>query len=186
MSQKSRLFFGETASTTNNNTFTGRYLQCIIHCCILFHSTKVDLPNSIPSHILTSPVADDKSQITALLHRYGAVLASHSIPEVLSIYTDDGVIMAPGYAPACGRDALKAAYERIFSTVKLDIEFEIDEIVVTGEEWAFARTTAEGTKHWLKKGTQEEHRNQELFMLKRDEGEWRIARYCFSSMKPIV
>ena len=131
----------------------------------------------------------DKSQITSLLHRYGAVLASHSIPEVLSIYTTDGAIMAPGLAPAVGQNALKAAYERIFATIKLDIEFEIDEIVVTGKEWAFARTTAEGMKYWLKRGTQEEHRNQELFVLRKEgqgDGEWRIARYAFSSMKPAV
>ena len=139
--------------------------------------------------MLKPPVSDDKSQITTLLHRYGAVLASHSIPEVLSIYTTDGVIMAPGFAPACGQDALKTAYERIFSTIKLEIEFKIDEIVVMGDGWAFARTTAEGTKFWLKRGTQEEHRNQELFVLRKESDgtkEWRIARYCFSSMKPVA
>jgi uncharacterized protein (TIGR02246 family) len=128
----------------------------------------------------------DAAQITTLLHRYGAVLSTHSIPEVLSIYTTDGVIMAPGFVPAVGQAALQAAYERIFSTIRLEIEFEIDEIVVTGEDWAFARTTAEGEKFWLKKGTKEVHRNQELFVLRREEGEWRIARYCFSSMKPVV
>lgn len=134
--------------------------------------------------MLRNPVSDDKAEITALLHQYGAVLASHSLPEVLSIYTSDGVIMAPGHAPAAGQDALKSAYERIFSTIKLEIDFSIDEIVVMGDGWAFARTTAEGTKYWLKKGSQEEHRNQELFVLRREEG-WRIARYAFSSMKPM-
>ncbi|KAF1932495.1 uncharacterized protein M421DRAFT_417212 [Didymella exigua CBS 183.55] len=136
---------------------------------------------------------NDKAQITDLLHRYGAVLSTHSIPELLSIYTTDGVIMAPGYTPAAGQDALKAAYERIFSTIRLDIEFSIDEIVVTGEGWAFARTTAEGTKFWLKgklEGTHEEHRNQELFVLRKEKREgdeaWRVARYAFSSMKPVL
>ncbi|KAF3040644.1 hypothetical protein E8E11_007641 [Didymella keratinophila] len=99
--------------------------------------------------------------------------------DLLNIYTTDGVIMAPGFTPAAGQEALRAAYERIFSTIKLEIEFSIDEIVVTGDEWAFARTTAEGTKFWLKKGSQEEHRNQELFVLKKekrdDVEEWRIA-----------
>lgn len=93
--------------------------------------------------------------------------------------------MAPGYPPAAGQDALKVAYERIFSTIKLEIEFSIDEIIIAGDVWAFARTTAEGTKYWLKKGTEEEHRNQELFVLKK-ECEWRIARYAFSSMKPLA
>lgn len=94
--------------------------------------------------------------------------------------------MAPGHAPASGQAALKASYERIFSTIRLEIEFSIDEIVVMGEEWAFARTTAKGIKVWIKEGREEEHRNQELFVLRREEGEWRVARYCFSSMKGVV
>ncbi|KAF1935106.1 NTF2-like protein [Clathrospora elynae] len=128
----------------------------------------------------------DTEQITSLLHRYGTVLASHSIPDLLSIYTKDGVLMAPGFQPAVGTEALTSSYERIFSTIKLEIRFDIDEIEVMNEEWAFARTTAAGTKHWLKKGTQESHHNQEIFILRKLEGEWKIARYCFSSMKPIV
>lgn len=153
-------------------------------------STTVCSRDATATQSLTSSVTDDKAQITALLHRYGAVLSSHSMIDLLNIYTIDGVIMAPGFTPAAGQDALKAAYERIFSTIKLEIEFSIDEIVVTGDKWAFARTTAEGTKFWLKRGTQEEHKNQELFVLRKEakDGvqEWRIARYAFSSMKPVV
>lgn len=126
----------------------------------------------------------DEQAITSLLHTYGSVLASRSLPDLLSIYTSDGVLMAPGFQPSVGTEALKASYERIFSTIKLDIEFTIDEIVVTGGEWAFARTTAEGRKYWLQKGTDEFHHNQEIFVCRKVEGEWKIARYIFSSMKP--
>jgi len=128
----------------------------------------------------------DQEAITNLLHGYGAVLASRSLPDLLSIYTSDGVLMAPGFQPAVGSEALKASYERIFSTIKLDIEFSIDEIVVMDGDWAFARTTAEGRKFWLQKGTDEFHHNQEMFICQKVEGSWKIARYCFSSMKPLV
>ena len=130
--------------------------------------------------------SSDHQAITALLHSYGSVLASRYLPDLINIYTPDGVLMAPGYQPAVGTEALKASYERIFSTIKLEIEFSIDEIVVMDGEWAFARTTAEGRKFWLQRGTDEEHLNQELFVLRKVEGEWRIARYCFSGMKPVV
>jgi uncharacterized protein (TIGR02246 family) len=129
----------------------------------------------------------NQQAITTLLHSYGSILASRSLPDLLSIYTPDGVLMAPGHPPAVGTEALRTSYERIFSTIKLEIEFNIDEIVVMeGGEWAFARTTAEGRKFWLQKGTDERHLNQELFVLRKIEREWRIARYCFSSMKPLV
>lgn len=136
--------------------------------------------------MLTESEVSDQEAITKLLHGYGAVLASRSLPDLLSIYTSDGVLMAPGFQPAVGSEALKASYERIFSTIKLDIKFSIDEIIVMDGEWAFARTTAEGTKYWLQKGTDEFHHNQEIFICQKVEGSWKIARYCFSSMKPLV
>ena len=101
-------------------------------------------------------------------------------------YTSDGVLMAPGFQPAVGSEALEASYDRTFSTIKLDINFSIDEIVVMDGGWAFARTTAEGRKYWLQKGTDEFHHNQEIFICRKVEGSWKIARYCFSSMKPVV
>lgn len=127
----------------------------------------------------------DRDQITTLLHAYGAVLSSRSISDVLDIYTDDGVLMAPGYQPSVGKDALRTSYERIFSTIKLDIDFSLDVVVVMNGDWAFARTTAAGTKHWLLKGSQESHHNQEIFICQKVNGAWKIARYCFSSMKPL-
>jgi ketosteroid isomerase-like protein len=129
----------------------------------------------------------DHQEISTLLCAYGSILASRSLPDLLNIYTPDGVLMAPGYPPSVGTQALQTSYERIFTTIKLEIEFSIDEIVVMeGGEWAFARTTAEGRKLWLLKGTDERHSNQELFVLRKIGGEWKIARYCFSSMKPVV
>jgi uncharacterized protein (TIGR02246 family) len=135
---------------------------------------------------LTTSEVSDHEAITALLHAYGSVLASRSLPDLLSLYTSDGVLMAPGSQPAVGSEALETSYERILSTIKLEIEFSIDEIVVTDSEWAFARTTAEGRKFWLQKGTDEKHHNQEMFVCRKADGEWKIARYCFSSMKPLV
>ena len=34
-------------------------------------------------------------------------------------------------------------------------------------------------------GAEEKEMNQELFVLRREEGEWKIARYCFASMNPV-
>lgn len=135
---------------------------------------------------LTITKVTDQAEITQLLHKYGAVLASRSIPDLLDIYTKDGVLMAPGYFPSVGEEALKASYQRIFATIKLEIEFTIDEILVMDDQWAFARTTAEGRKFWLQKGTDERHHNQEIFICQKVDGDWKIARYIFSSMKPVI
>jgi uncharacterized protein (TIGR02246 family) len=122
--------------------------------------------------------------VTALIHAYGAALAECSTDAVLSLYTSDGVFMAPHNEVSVGADALRKSYNRVFGSTKLIIEFEIMEVVETSPEWAFARTIAKGTKTVKDVGT-ENHKNQELFVMQRVDGVWKIARYCFSSMKPL-
>lgn len=130
-------------------------------------------------------VTSEIPAITALLHAYGTALANCSTEEVLSLYTEDGVFMPPHFSASVGTEALRASYNRVFSSIKLVIDFDILEIVNMSPEWAFARTTAAGTKIFLK-GGEEIHSNQELFVLQKVAGEWKIARYCFSSMKPLL
>ncbi|KAH0443923.1 hypothetical protein CcaCcLH18_00749 [Colletotrichum camelliae] len=124
--------------------------------------------------------------ITAVLHAYGAALKSRNVEEAVALYTSDGVIMPPHFTAAAGTTALRESYTRIFSSIQLVIKFSIDEIVLMSPDWAFARTTAEGTKTMLATQESEEHANQELFIMKKEDGSWKIARYAFSTMKPLV
>ncbi|GFN13603.1 YybH family protein [Aspergillus tubingensis] len=128
----------------------------------------------------------DTNEISALLHAYGNALKSRNVDEAVALYTEDGVIMPPHFSASTGTEALRDSYTRIFATIQLVITFQIEEIVVMSPEWAFARTTAEGTKTILATQESEPHANQELFILRREHGKWLIARYAFSSMKPLV
>lgn len=128
----------------------------------------------------------DVEQITAVLQAYGEALMSRNVNDAVSLYTEDGVILPPHFSASAGKDALTESYTRIFSTIQLKLSFDFEEIVVMSPEWAFARTTARGTKTMLATGVSEEHANQELFVMRKVEGVWRIARYAFSTMKPLV
>ncbi|PWY71194.1 hypothetical protein BO83DRAFT_438057 [Aspergillus eucalypticola CBS 122712] len=134
--------------------------------------------------IAVSPI--DTDEISALLHAYGKALKSRNVDEAVALYTEDGVIMPPHFSASTGTEALRDSYTRIFATIQLVITFQIEEIVVMSPEWAFARTTAEGTKTILATQESEPHANQELFILRREHRKWLIARYAFSSMKPLV
>lgn len=138
---------------------------------------------------LTLPVSStiEADAIRSVLHAYGAALGNGNVDELLALYTSDGVIMPPHFPASAGQAALRETYARICQTIHLEIEFDIDEIVLTGEDWAFARTTAEGTKTMLATKESEKHSNQELFILRKEGNEgWKIARYAFSTMKPLV
>lgn len=131
--------------------------------------------------------SSEEQDIIAVLHAYGAALKSRNVEEAVALYTSDGVILAPHFNASVGTQALRESYTRIFSSIQLEIKFDIDEVVVTAPgSWAFARTTAEGSKTMLETGATEPHQNQEIFIMKVEDGSWKIARYAFSTMKPLV
>jgi len=49
-------------------------------------------------------------------------------------------------------------------------------------EWAFLRSNSTGTIRILANGAQLPSSNQELFVLHKSQGRWKIARYSFSSV----
>ncbi len=101
---------------------------------------------------------------------------------MLPLYTTDGVFMPTGFPTAVGTEQVRGAYTGVFSSIKLNIEFYIDEIEVDRDH-AFARTTSKGTTLIHATGETVPEENRELFVLKRTDGGWKIARYMFNKMK---
>lgn len=128
----------------------------------------------------------DEQAIRNVLQNYAVALRQRDLDKVLELYTRDGVFMAPGQPSAAGTEALQQAYHRVFQSSKLDVTFDILEINLISEKWAFGRTTAAGTKTFLQTGSSEAASNQELFIFHKVSGVWQIARYSFSSMKPML
>jgi ketosteroid isomerase-like protein len=90
----------------------------------------------------------------------------------------------PQHAPAMvGRDAVKQAYEHVFSTLRLAIRFEVHELEVLGDQ-AWVRTTSAGKQTLLSSGQVSDEGNNELFVFRREGGGWRIHRYLFSTNRP--
>ncbi len=127
----------------------------------------------------------DNEKIHALLKNYEQALNASDVTGVVKLYTEDGVFMAQHNPSAVGIDAVKAAYEAVFKAINLNVEFDIVEIKVVADDWAFARTHSAGTTTINATGDQVVEGNQELFVLKKtDDGNWKIARYCFSTTNP--
>jgi len=132
-------------------------------------------------------IADDNdmSQIKTLLKGYERVLNASDVNGILKLYAKDGVFM-PQHSPShVGTDAIRIAYEHVFEAIDLDVEFDIIEVEVLSEQWAFARTTSSGTTTINANGAKVSEGNQELFLLEKQiSGEWKIARYIFSTTNP--
>lgn len=123
--------------------------------------------------------------VTALLAKYNEALNASSTDAAMPLYAEDGVFMPPYGQSAVGSAAVRKAYDAVFKAITLNVKFTIAEIVELGPGWAFARTNSAGTTTDHATGTKSAEGNQELFIFKQDrDGDWKIARYSFSTTNP--
>jgi len=126
----------------------------------------------------------DEAQIKAVLKSYEHVLNASDVDGVVKLYTRDGVFMAQHNPSAVGIRQVKAAYTGVFQAIDLNVEFDIVEVNVIADDWAFARTNSSGTTTINATGDKISEGNQELFVLQKIDGVWKIARYSFSTTNP--
>jgi uncharacterized protein (TIGR02246 family) len=132
-----------------------------------------------------STQANDESAIRGVMSSYEKALNASNTAAVLPLYTEDGVFMAPNSKSAVGKAAVHTAYDAVFEAITLSVKFTIAELVLMSPEWAFVRTNSAGTNKINKTGAVSPEGNQELFIFKKAaDGQWRIARYSFSSTNP--
>ncbi len=123
----------------------------------------------------------NQEEIRSILDRYEVALNASDVDAVLELYAADGAFMPANAPTAAGTTAVRAAYEHVFSTIKLDIAFSIDEIVVD-ENVAFATTGSKGQVTILSENVTAPEENRELFVFRKIDGVWKIARYMFNKI----
>ncbi len=128
--------------------------------------------------------AADSDDIEALLKGYEGVLNASDVDGILELYTEDGVFMSPNNPSAVGIEQVEAAYTGAFQAIDLNVEFDIVEIEVISDDWAFARSNSAGTTTINATGDRVAEGNQELFIMRKIDGDWKIARYAFSTTVP--
>jgi uncharacterized protein (TIGR02246 family) len=138
---------------------------------------------SQPQQRLTSD-GQRRAAITAVLKRYEQALDASDVEGVAGLYTADAVVLPPNAPSAAGIAAVRATYTGIFQAIAIDVTFEIAEVKVMSPDWAFLRSTSQGTVTIRASGAQMPSSNQELFVLHRNRGGWKLARYSFSSVLP--
>jgi len=127
--------------------------------------------------------ADEKA-IADVLASYEHALSQSDTAAVMKLYASDGVFM-PQYSPSSvGADVVRKAYDAVFGAITLTVRFDLAEVRQIGPDWAFARTNSQGTVRIAATGTVQPEANQELFVFQKIGGDWKIARYCFSTTHP--
>lgn len=129
---------------------------------------------------------DELAAIEATAISYLTAFTRADVPAVIATYADDGVLMAPGMPAAEGKDKLASIYPGVFQAFDFDMTYEIKEVMQTSTDWAFVRSTTEGTQTDKASGEAMPASYQELFLLRKSAGgAWQIARYCTSKISPV-
>jgi uncharacterized protein (TIGR02246 family) len=127
--------------------------------------------------------ADEKA-IAALLAKYQDALNQSSTDAVMKLYAPDGVFMPQNSRSSVGAQAVRKAYDAVFNAIKLNVKFDIAEVRQLAADWAFARANSAGRVKVQATGESAAEGNQELFVFQKIDGDWKIARYCFSTINP--
>jgi uncharacterized protein (TIGR02246 family) len=131
-------------------------------------------------------MTENEQAVAEVLSAYNAALNSSNTNAVMPLYAKDGVFMPPYSPSAVGEAEVRQAYDAVFQAIELTVQFNVAEIVELGPEWVFARTNSAGTTLNHATGVTSSEGNQELFLFRKDrDGKFKIARYSFSSTKPL-
>jgi uncharacterized protein (TIGR02246 family) len=127
--------------------------------------------------------ANEKA-VAEVLAKYQDALNQSDTDAVMKLYAPDGVFMPQNSPSSVGAGEVRNAYDAVFKTIKLTVKFNVAEVVEMAPNWVFARTNSAGTVKVLATGVGGPEANQELFLFQKVDGEWKIARYCFSTTNP--
>ena len=127
--------------------------------------------------------ANEKA-VAAVLAKYQDALNQSDADTVMKLYASDGVFMPQNSPSSVGAEEVRRAYEAVFETIKLTVKFNVAEVVEISPNWVFARTNSAGTVKVHATGGGGPEANQELFLFQKIGGDWKIARYCFSTTNP--
>jgi uncharacterized protein (TIGR02246 family) len=129
-------------------------------------------------------VNPNEKAVAEVLARYQDALNQSDTDAVMMLYAPNGVFMPQNSPSSVGAGDVRKAYDAVFKTISLTVQFNVAEVVEIGPNWVFARTNSAGTVKVHATGAGGSEANQELFLFQKIDGAWKIARYCFCTTNP--
>ncbi|WP_316828137.1 YybH family protein [Pedobacter miscanthi] len=124
----------------------------------------------------------EKSAIEKLIFSFSDAFNAADIPNTVASFTSDGINMANNAPVAQGADQLVKTFGFLFNMAKINIEYVIDEVILNDGN-AVVRTNSKVTTSVIASGEKIFLENKELFVLRKETGEWKISHYIFNNTK---
>jgi len=134
---------------------------------------------------LTKPdIEADVAGIKELYNQATLACSTGDTELYLSIFTEDAVVMPPGYPAAMGKEELRPMIEGLFGLFNLELPYTVEEVEVIGNRaivrssWLYSMTPKDGGDTTTSPGKQ-------LDSLKRQsDGSWKIYIQCYNYNEP--
>ncbi|HEY3128123.1 MAG TPA: DUF4440 domain-containing protein [Acidobacteriota bacterium] len=118
----------------------------------------------------------DEDAIKKILKEYAAGYNSGDVAQVMSLWTEDGIVLATQEPAIVGKKAITAWKKRYFDQFTYRLECTSEEIGI-GKDWAFNRGTYTSTATPKSGGRPVQDRGKFIQILRRESnGSWKIAR----------
>jgi len=134
-----------------------------------------------------SQEAADQAAIQKLQERAIAASANLDVGALLALWTDDGVLLAPGHGPLSGKDKLREFYEHqrdaLGNAEILAYEEQWQEVRILGEyayQWGQVR---ERTRTGQGKAENSSVLNAMRILKRNKVGDWQIARAVYNQAR---
>ncbi|PBQ33937.1 DUF4440 domain-containing protein [Sphingobacteriaceae bacterium] len=136
------------------------------------------------NNVKTTEVASksDKGTIDKLVHTYFDALNAGDASKVTALFTKDGVLLAQGAPTASGSDQVNGTFKYVFDNFKYSLQVTIGDINVIGN-YAIVSSTSKGSFVITAKGETVPAEYRETFVMQKENGTWKIARYMYNQPK---
>ena len=130
-----------------------------------------------------APGAAIPIELGKIMERYAAALNSNDADTLVNFYSPKGVFMRDDLPAVVGIPALRASYRDIFTTLKLNLQFVVEEAEEAGD-MAWLRAVSSGKVKVLATGKETEESFNTLIVFRKEGAVWKIRNYLYASNKP--
>lgn len=124
----------------------------------------------------------EKQAVEAIITAYQDALNASDAGKVTALFTKKGVLMANSAPTAEGSEQLKGTFQYVFDNFTYSLRFSVIEVAIDGNT-AYVRSTSKGSFLIKAKNEKMEDEFRELFVLQKENGTWKIARYMYNQTK---
>lgn len=135
--------------------------------------------NNNPKPMTTRDIC--KSKAIDLITNYGIYLQNGNIEEILKLYSPDAEIIPDGLSSLTNKKNIEIFYKNTFQTIKLHGNLKIKEVMIF-DTIALVRCEEPAEVEILATGQKEKSYFRELFILRKENNNWKILKYMFSQI----